>query len=203
MNRNLPIIRLAIVLAALIPLSTAMAQTTPVTLSVDLTDGALNSITNVDPGNNDPALDGADFLVNVSSWDTENLGTYSQKIGYDSTLVAFRSGVAAGGMPSAGGRNPGILAINDTHAWDGPDSYVIVTSIGIANQDGREAMARLGFDVLASSGSGLVTIDDNTMTTAAYADIVPLDISHNSPGVPGFYTILQDETAVRHWELFR
>jgi hypothetical protein len=180
-----------------------MGQTTPVTLSVDLTDGALNHISMVDPGTNDPALSGADFLVNLSSWDTENLATYSQKIGYDSGLVAFRPGVAGDGLPGDGGRNPGILAINDTHAWDGPGSYVIVTSIGIANQDGREAMARLGFDVLASSGSGLVTVEDNSMTTATYADIVPFVISHNSPGVPGYFTIGQGQTAAGHWELFR
>jgi len=189
-------------LAALIPF--AGAQTTPVALSVGIADGALNPRTTVDPSTNDPAIDGADFLVLVYSGDTENLGTYSQKIAYDSSLVAFRSGVGASGLPSGGGGNPGLFAVNETHAADGSGAYLTVTGIGIGNQDGIQPVAVLGFDVVAQSGSGFVLVEDNPTTTAAYADAIPLGISHTSPGVPGPYTIVtQASTSVRHWELFQ
>jgi len=171
-------VALCIVLGAVV-IAAAWAQEIP-EISLSITDSAGNPLTVVSPDTNDPAIGGADFLLNILTSDASDLVTFSQQVFFDSNQVGY-SGYLSPGFVS------GETLVNNSRSEDGAAASVAVSGIGVAGSPGPGVLAQVGFDVRENPASGELTATDYAFTTAPYADLFAVPLTHTFSG-PITYT---------------
>jgi len=154
-------------------------------------DGKQTSI--LDSRTDDPAIGDGDFLVTLTTSETEALGTYAQRITFDSNTIRY-IGLSINGLPTGAGLDPGELVVNTKNAEAGPGASLTVAAIGIEGYSGSMTLAKLAFEVVTGGVSGSVEVEDEPSSTAPYNTVAIEGIEHTSPGLLADYTTVSLET---------